>query len=74
MAVWTQIEDGVFLDALDKQAEVLLTLAQGLFRLSALRDILEGNAHNARRLGVEGGVIQKLPDGHEAVPGLTIER
>jgi len=33
---------------------------------------LEGNAHNARRLGVEGGVIQKLPNGHDATCVLSV--
>jgi hypothetical protein len=38
------------------------------------RDHLEGNAHNARRLGVEGGVIRKLPNGRFARPsGLQTE-
>src|SRR5206468_3769223 len=39
-----QVNDGVFLNALNKQPESFLALMQRLFRLSALRNILESNA------------------------------
>ena len=40
-----QLENGIFLHALDEHTEAFLTLAQRLFRMPAIRNILEGNAH-----------------------------
>jgi len=57
-----QVDDGVFLNALNQQPESFLTLALSLFRLFAIRNIFKSNADEILPQGENLDSIDALSD------------